>query len=203
MKPNIEPRNYSNLAFHPYNIFMLLLIGSISALFLGLTGAYLYTRFVQGFAPVQIPILFLVTTCILLASSLFINRAYRAYLDDQTEMYQRYLWFTLVLTLLFLGGQWLGWHTLLSHHLSLKSGQGAAYLYLLSIVHFVHVLAGLPFLIAFLVVAHRKMKEPLSVMIYFSDPEKRLKLRLIRLYWHFLDILWVFLVTILFINSLF
>lgn len=203
MKPNIEPRNYSNLAFHPYNLFMLLLIGSISALFIGLTSAYLYSRFVQGFAPVKLPYIFIITTGILLSSSLFINRAYRAYQDDQTEQYQKYLWITLGLTLLFLAGQWLGWQTLLAHHLSLRSGHGAAYLYLLSMVHFFHVFAGLPFLIAFLVVAHRKMKEPVSVMIYFSDPEKKLKLRLIRLYWHFLDILWVFLVTILYLNSLF
>ncbi|MCB0655327.1 MAG: cytochrome c oxidase subunit 3 [Saprospiraceae bacterium] len=202
MKSHIESRNYANLTFHPYNIFMILLIGGISALFLGLTAAYLYTRFVHGFPPVHLPYVFIATTCILLVSSLFINKAYRAYLSDQTDNYQKYLWITFILTLLFLIGQCIGWRELLINHISLKSGQGAAYLYLLSLVHFAHVVAGLPFLIAFLVVAHRKMKEPVSVMIYFSDPEKRLKLKLIRMYWHFLDILWIFLVSVLFINAL-
>ena len=44
------------------------------------------------------------------------------------------------------------------------------------------------------------MKEPVTVLVYFSDPEKRLRLRLLTIYWHFLDGLWIFLVLFLLAN---
>ena len=47
------------------------------------------------------------------------------------------------------------------------------------------------------------MKEPVSVLVYFSDPEKRLKLRLLTIYWHFLDGLWIYLVLFFWVNYLF
>ena len=46
------------------------------------------------------------------------------------------------------------------------------------------------------------MREPVSVLIYFSDPEKRLKLRMLTMYWHFMDALWIYLVVFLLINRL-
>jgi len=35
---------------------------------------------------------------------------------------------------------------------------------------------------------------PVSVLVYFSDPAKQLNLRLLTVYWHFLDALWIYLV---------
>jgi cytochrome c oxidase subunit III len=41
-----------------------------------------------------------------------------------------------------------------------------------------------------------------SVLIYFSDPDKRLGLLLLARYWHFLDLLWIYLVLFLGLNML-
>lgn len=68
------------------------------------------------------------------------------------------------------------------------------------VTHLVHVIAGLPFLIAFYHTARKRMVDPVTVLLYFSDPEKRLKLRLLTIYWHFLDFLWLYLVVFLAIN---
>jgi cytochrome c oxidase subunit 3 len=69
-------------------------------------------------------------------------------------------------------------------------------------VHLAHVVAGLPVLIRFYVIAKKRMIDPVTVLVYFSDPEKRLKLRLLTVYWHFLDVLWIYLVVFFGINAL-
>ena len=95
------------------------------------------------------------------------------------------------------------WQQLVNQNIFLASNNMASYLYLISGLHFLHVIAGLPFLILFYVVARKRMKEPVSVLVYFSDPEKRLKLRLLTRYWHYLDGLWIYLVLFFLINRLF
>ena len=128
--------------------------------------------------------------------------AKKAYKADETENYQKALWATIGLSLLFLIMQFFGWQQLINQNIFLPSGNSASYLYLLSGLHFAHVIVGLPFLILFLRAARMKMKEPVSVLVYFSDPEKKLKLRLLTIYWHFLDILWIYLVVFFYVNYL-
>jgi cytochrome c oxidase subunit 3 len=80
-------------------------------------------------------------------------------------------------------------------------GIGKQYLYAISGLHFAHVVAGLPFLLLFIITAYRRMKEPVSVLIYFSDPNKLMRLELLTIYWHFLDILWLVLVGFFIVNK--
>ena len=94
------------------------------------------------------------------------------------------------------------WVWLFQNNVSLKTSTTAAYLYVISFLHLAHVIAGLPFLIQFYRAAKKRMLDPVTVLVYFSDPEKRLKLRLLTIYWHFLDILWVYLVVFLGVNYL-
>ncbi|MEO1625349.1 MAG: cytochrome c oxidase subunit III, partial [Bacteroidota bacterium] len=96
--------------------------------------------------------------------------------------------------------QGIGWYQLFADNISITHSNSASYLYVISIMHFLHVVAGLPFLGAFLYAARKRMKEPVSVLVYFSDPEKRLKLRLLSIYWHFLDALWIYLIVFFYLN---
>ena len=191
-----------NLAFHPYDIMLFLTLTGITMLFLALTGAYIYTRVQsQYLIPIKVPYLFLLNTLVLLASSYTMMLAKKAYLLDNTEAYQRNILTTLLLTILFVLMQLLAWKLLYSNNINIAHSNLASYLYAMSILHFAHVLAGLPFLVMFYRTAILKMKEPVSVLIYFSDPLKKLKLNLLTFYWHFLDILWVYLVLFLWANQ--
>jgi len=79
----------------------------------------------------------------------------------------------------------------------------AAYLYLISAIHLAHVIAGIPFLGYFIYNAIKKMVSPVSVLVYFSDEDKKRGLDLLTLYWHFLDGLWIYLVLFFLVNYLF
>ncbi len=191
-----------NLSFHPYNIMMSLAIVGLSVLFLAITVAYTYNRVqFNSLQPIHVPAFFLFNTFVLLSSSFSLMKAKRYYHDDNTLFYQRSLLLTLILSFIFLVMQVYAWYSLFKNNIGFAHSNMASYLYLLSGLHFLHVIAGLPFLIMFYKTAIIKMKEPVSVLIYFSDPFKKLKLNLLTLYWHFLDLLWVYLVLFLSINE--
>lgn len=200
VKPHKFESEYDNFTFHPWNVMLFFVLTAVCVLFLALSAAFIYNRVEQGVGAVRIPWLFAFNTLILLASSWTIWQAKKAYKADETEKYQSHLKWTIGLTLLFLVLQIIAWSQLFSINVFPKTNNGAGYLYLLSGLHFAHVIAGLPFLGLFLYTARKQMKEPITVLIYFSDPEKRLKLRLLSIYWHFLDALWIFLVLFLLVN---
>ncbi len=195
-------QEFESFAFHPYNILLILVLFGLTVLFLSLSVAFIYTRVQSNLPPVQLPAIFIFNTLILLGSSATMLWAKRSYVNDHTENYQRALIATIVLSVLFMGAQYLGWTTLFRQNIFLDSDPSASYLYIISALHFAHVIAGLPFLAVFLYRAYKDMKEPVSVLVYFSDPAKRLKLRLLTIYWHFLDILWIYLVVFFYVNWL-
>jgi cytochrome c oxidase subunit 3 len=196
-----EPYNeYQSFAFHPYNVMLILTLFGITALFLAFSIAFIYTRVQSDLPPIRLPILFLFNTLILLASSATMVWAKRAYKADETLNYQRALIATIALSVIFMIMQGVAWYQLFSNQIFINSDNSAGYLYVISALHFAHVVAGLPFLGVFLWTARKRMKEPVSVLVYFSDPEKRLKLRLLTIYWHFLDALWIYLVLFFYLN---
>lgn len=202
-QPAIRNEYERNFAFHPWNVMLMLTLVGISGLFLAISVAFIYNRIEQGVQPIQIPWLFAFNTVILLLSSVTMMRAKQNYLDDDTPGYQKALILTIVLSLTFLVMQIIAWNQLFNQDIFLDpTNNGANYLYILSGLHFAHVIVGLPFLFLFVRAAKKQMIDPVTVLVYFSDPEKRLKLRLLSIYWHFLDALWIALVIFLLVNYL-
>lgn len=181
---------------------LFILLFGLTFLFLALTVSYVYIRVVNAVLPVQVPILFFLNTGILLGSSWTMVQAKKAYLNDETGVYQQNLLRTMQLSGLFMLMQIIAWAMLFQNNIHLQSSTTTAFLYIISFVHLAHVLAGIPFLYLFYRAAKKRMVDPVTVLVYFSDPEKRLKLRLLTIYWHFLDLLWIYLVLFFAINAL-
>lgn len=179
---------------------MTLVLAGITALFLGFSAAYIYTRVQEGTPAVQLPQLFYWNTLLLIACSFFLMHAKKAYVYDNTGRYQSMLLITVVTTILFLIMQIIAWKQMQEMNILISGSNLGSYLYVISFIHFAHVIAGIPFLLLFLRSAYKNMKEPVTVLIYFSDTDKRRKLNLLTLYWHFLDILWVYLVIFFLVN---
>ncbi len=187
---------------HPQYIVMTLVLFAVTALFLGFSGAYLYNRIQQGLQPVSIPSLFYYNSVLLLGSSFTLWKASNSYKEDHTKNFRLYLSLTLVLTIGFLIAQYFAWGQMLNDNIGITHSTMASYLYLISGLHFAHVIAGIPFLVYFLIEAHRKMKSPVTVLLYFSDPAKKRVLNLLNIYWHFLDGLWIYLIIFFLVNYL-
>ncbi len=183
-------------------ILLFLLLISLSMLFVAFAVGYVFTRSQQGAGGVYLPPLFILNSFILIASSWSVNNANKAYKSDNTSEYQKALTITMALTIVFMGVQLIGWIYYKDSILGDNTGNGVNYLYAISGLHFAHIVGGLPFLAVFLYNAYNKMREPMTVLIYFSDPLKRMRLQLLTVYWHFLDGLWLFLVLFFLVNRL-
>ncbi|MBU6168622.1 MAG: cytochrome c oxidase subunit 3 [Bacteroidetes bacterium] len=201
-KGNDAPNQEDTFVFHPKNILLFLTLAGLTMLFLSLSFAYVYTRSLSKLPPLQLPWLFYVNTLVLLGSSYTLWQSKKAYLEDRTDKYQLTLYVTIILSIIFLILQVIAWYSLFSRQITIQSDNAAGYLYVISGLHFLHVVAGLPFLIYFSIQAKKYMIEPVSVLVYFSDPHKRLNLRLISIYWHFLDILWIYLMVFFVLNKM-
>jgi len=204
-KQEQHEREAAKLLFiHPHRLGLYLVLAGVTFAFLALCAAYLYSRVTQGIPPVKLPFIFLLNSILLVAASTTIHFAIKAYKDDDTQAYQRFLVLTLSCTLLFVIAQYYGWQQMWAMNMPLTGieGPSTGYLYAISALHVIHVLGGLPFLILFTITAFVRLREPVSVLIYFSDPIKKMRLNLLALYWHYLDVLWIFLILFFWINYL-
>lgn len=199
--PN-QPKNEALFRLPIEKILLFLLLFSLSILFIAFAIGYVFTRNQNSANGVYLPPLFIINSILLFISSLTINKANRAYREDDTPAYQKALSITMGLTIVFMGAQVIAWLYYKDTLFGEDIGNGVNYLYAISGLHFAHILGGLPFLAIFLYNAYNKMREPMTVLLYFSDPIKRMRLQLLTIYWHFLDGLWLFLVAFFLLNML-
>jgi len=194
--------NNRNYLIHPLYIIITLVLAGVTSLFIGFSGAYVYTRVQNGLAPVELPPLFFVNTVFLVGASYVLVRTKDAYLNDETSTYKARLWVTLGLTLIFLIFQIIAWRQMLDMNIAIAGSNLGSYLYVISGIHFLHVIAGIPFLGYFIYDARKRLVEPASVLVYLSDPDKKRRLHVLSIYWHFLDGLWIFLIVFFLINRM-
>jgi len=128
---------------HPYKIFMYLLLGSLTALFLGISVSYLYQIVNHQIDTITPPAVFMLNSILLLGSSWFIIRANKAYQRDDTKGYTRSLIITLILTILFMIAQTAGWTYMISNRMLASDNPSTGYLYVISGTMYWHFLDAL------------------------------------------------------------
>jgi len=101
---------------------------------------------------------------------------------------QFWLWMTLLLGLIFVGGQYLAWLKLRTQGLYLATNPNSAFFYVLTAMHGLHVLGGLGGLLRVLY----KLREPVSL--------RRSTLDATSYYWHFMGILWLYLLFVVWLK---
>jgi len=168
-------------------------IGAISMSFAAYTSALVVRA---GDSPdwthVQLPWLLYVNTITLIASSLTFERARRRLSGpfDARASGVVFLNLTLALGLVFLFGQVLAWRTLAARGLFLSTNPNSSFFYVLTAVHALHLLGGLA-AIAYVVRRARVAAFPTP------GPVSEGALGAVALYWHFMDILWLYLLVVL------
>lgn len=178
-----EPR-YEN-TFHPHRFALWAAMGSIIMMFVGLTSAYI-VRYAQGnWQEFNIPSLFLISTIVIILSSITLHYSYNSFVAENERPYKVFLLISFVLGVLFVTLQTFGWLELQSRGIELNGNPSGSFFYLLSGLHALHILGGLA---AMIVAIFHAFKLP-----FFVSNERRLRFNLVRNYWHFVDILWIYL----------
>jgi cytochrome c oxidase subunit 3 len=181
---------------HPFQIMLYLGMTASGFLFLILTTMYALQRFsAYNFnLAMEIPRPFILSTLMLLASSYTMIKARQLFFNDQNQKSVNFLFITLILGLAFTASQIFGWIELYAAtSQSLYPNVASSYVYVISGIHFFHVLFGLGFLLAILIKNFIKSKDIVAELLLITNPSEKQKMDLLSRYWHYVDGLWVFL----------
>ena len=182
--------NFVTKRREPFRFMVWLGIASSVMVFTMLLVTYVVRRAGSNWVNVKLPTVFLVSTAVILLSSFTLNNAVQAFRHERFSNYRTNLGTTLVLGTLFILLQAWGWRQMIRAGVTLKSNPAGGFVYIISGIHLLHILVGLIFLGIMLVEALRR-RPYVDSFVYSVNPPNRLKIKLITLYWHFVDVLWI------------
>ena len=142
--------------------------------------------------PLKIPGVFWVSTFVIIASSLTLQGANKAFKEERFRSYRLNISLTLLAGILFIVLQGLGWQKMLSAGITMANNTGGMFIYVLSGLHILHTIGGLIALASANKDAFQRMQY-VDSFVYSVNPPNQLKIKLISIYWHFIDILWIIL----------
>lgn len=169
---------------------MMLWFGIISLLmaFAGWTSAFIVSSSRKDWLDsLELPSAFFYSTAIIILSSLTYIAALKSRKKDRHSSTTMFLAITLVLGLIFIALQFMGFTQIVDqgyYFTGPTSNITMSYIYLIAMVHVVHVVAGL---ISLLVVFIKQIRNKYS-------SGNMLGMELGATFWHFLDLLWVYLI---------
>lgn len=171
---------------HPHKFTLWVAMGSIVMMFAGLTSAYIVKKNQSSWLEFSLPLVFWYSTAVIIASSATIHMAAKAFKVREMGRYRSLITATAVLGVLFMALQVIGFMDLESRNIALvgsKSNSAASFLLVITGLHMLHVLGGV---IAILVI---------FIRAYMSKTKQysSLPIDLVSTYWHFVDILWIYL----------
>jgi cytochrome c oxidase subunit 3 len=171
----------------------LLYIGCVSIvmLFAGLTSAYVVRADNGNWLVFQLPDIAIISTAVIITSSLTMLLAQRAIKKGNLNLATIGVFLTLVLGILFFYTQWEGWRQLTAqgiYFVGKYSNASGSFLYFIAVVHLLHMIGGL---IALSVSLTKCLLKKYSSTDYLG-------IELTAIYWHFLDLLWVYLFLFLY-----
>jgi heme/copper-type cytochrome/quinol oxidase subunit 3 len=165
------------------------LIGSEIVIFAGVLGPYIMYRLLHDAWSHESAhtntLAGAINTFVLLTSSLFIVLAHQAAEKKDTKRAFKFIWLTILGALCFLVIKAFEWSGEISHGLTIHKSLFWAFYYTAAGIHGLHVIAG-----------------AIIMGIISMDVKKNKNLHrveLIGLYWHFVDIVWIFLFPLLYI----
>jgi len=173
---------------------MMLLFGIVSLVmsFAGLTSAYIVSRSREDWLKdMEFPNAFLISVFVIIVSSISFILAKRSLKRNNGKTTMVFLLVTLTLGIVFISSQFIGFNELResgNNFTGPTSNPKASFIFLIAFVHILHVVVGL---ICLLVVIYNHFKQKYNA-------HKMLGFELAATYWHFVDILWIYLFLFLY-----
>jgi cytochrome c oxidase subunit 3 len=158
-------------------------IVSIIMMFGGLTSGYIVRRGEGDWVVFDMPTAFYTSTGLIILSSITMYWALISVKQNNKKNLINALLITLVLGIAFSISQWIGWKQLVDNGIFFIGNPSGSFFYVLTGLHLAHLAAGVIFLIYVL----------FKSILNKYKPDSYLGIRNCNIYWHFLDILWVYL----------
>ena len=173
---------------------MMLWFGIVSLImsFAGLTSAYVVSSSREDWLnDFQLPNAFAISTIVIIISSLTFIMAKKALKGDKRLLVTIWLWITLILGVVFIYNQFLGFNQIIESGYNFTGPTGnitMTFIFIIAFAHILHVVVGL---ICLLVVIYNHFKQKYNA-------KKMLGFELAATFWHFIDFLWLYLFLFLY-----
>lgn len=190
------PENSLTKRREPFNFMLWLLMGGSLLMFTILMLFFGARAALGSNGTVLLPQVFWVSTVVIMLSSVSLHFANVAFKKDQFGQYRALLGGTLALGLVFVVMQATGWKQIADANLRSTERNATGFLYLISGLHLLHILVGIYYLAKAFFEALRRT-EYVESFVYSVNPPNQLKLKLYTTFWHFVDLLWLFLFAFL------
>ncbi len=184
---------YNRSKIHPHKFALWVAIGSIIMMFVSITSAYVVRRASGNWYEFKLPDIFFLNTLVILASSVTIQLSYNAFIKGNEKLYKSMLLTTFVLGLAFVVLQYQGWVALDAMGATFTINPSSSFVYVISGMHAAHVLGGVAALIVAMIHAFS--------LPYKPTQRRRDRFSLVVQYWHFVDVLWVYLIGFFMLQS--
>src|SRR5690606_4579592 len=167
-------------------------IASLIMSFAGWTSAFVVSSSREDWLKdFQLPNAFIISVIVMLISSVTFILAKRALINSNRQQTTIWLLVTLTLGIAFIVNQFIGFQEIINNGYNFTgptSNITMSYIYLIAMVHILHVVVGLICLLV-VIYNHFKQKYNATNMLGFE---------LAATFWHFVDILWLYLFFFLF-----
>lgn len=184
---------YNQSKIHTHKLALWVGIATIIMMFAAFTSAYIVRRAAGNWYEFKLPDIFFVNTLIILASSVTLHLSYRAFKKGLEKPYKAFMAATFVLGIAFIVMQYQGWKALTAMGATFTANPSSSFVYVISGVHAAHVLGGIAALVVAMVHA--------QFLPFRPTLRRRMRFELVVQYWHFVDILWVYLLVFFMIQS--
>ncbi|WP_442589944.1 cytochrome c oxidase subunit 3 [Pedobacter sp. AW31-3R] len=188
-----EIRPEANPSSKAKKFILWLFVVSSTIMFGGFTSFYIVFAASKGKGHgLVLPDVFLYSTIILLLSSVFLFLAAKAVRKQQVQSQKLFLWLTVAFGAGFGYLQFDAWSALYQTGATLVNNNAAiSLIYIISGMHLLHIFAGLLIILNSLWGAYRNV--PQATAVY--------RIEIASIFWHFIDILWIYLYVFLLLNS--
>ncbi|OJV56150.1 MAG: hypothetical protein BGO31_18190 [Bacteroidetes bacterium 43-16] len=175
---------------NPQKFAMWFAIGSITLTFAGFTSAYLVRQGQGMWESFEMPAIFYYSTVAILLSSLTYLLGLKAFKKAQYSNYNAMMLITLALGITFMVLQFMGFKELYAQNIRINGNVSNSFFFVIAGAHLLHILGGV---VALIIVLIRNA-------VLAKEKRKAIGLEILGTYWHFIDILWIYLFIFLMMN---
>lgn len=183
---------YKERTARSYKLILLFAMVSMFMMFAGITSAFVVSKSrADWLKDFQLPTAFYISTAVILGSSVTFHFAKKAIQKDNRNATTSFLLATLALGILFVILQFVGFRQIVDNGYFFTGSASTittTFLYIVTIVHLAHLAGGL---ISLLIIIYNHFKQK-------YNSTQTLGIELGAMYWHFLDLLWVYLFLFLY-----
>lgn len=193
-KYKVAEEIHPNALMHPHKFALWLFIVSIVMLFAAFTSAYIVRQSEGNWLIFDFPKLLWTNSLILIASSATMHWAYLSAKINNFLNLKIAIGLTTILGIAFLVGQVYAWGDLVENKVFFAGSQAnpsGSFFYVLTGMHGFHLITGIIFLLIVFILVFRNK-------IHSGNLNS---LEMCATYWHFLDILWLYLFGFLLLNQ--